>query len=142
MAKLAKCEGLMGLKEAGGYVTEIYEEEFLLSDSVENLAQARSIIQNGLIKERLKKKYPKFYDWRECQVVSLETTDAKVETGELEQLLLKCSEAGCVPENLSSYASDKSKTKALQKALDNHEKRIASQREKEKAENILRLAGA
>jgi hypothetical protein len=142
MAQLAKCEGQLVKKEAGGMVNEYFETEFLLSDDVKDINQARSIIQAGLLHERLLKDVPQYKNWRECQVISLEHTSEKVNTSELEQLLLKCSETGCVPENLSSYASDKSKTKALEKALENHERRVAQAREKEKAEQILKLAGA
>lgn len=141
MAKLAKCEGQLVIKRAGGFENEYFETEFVLSDSVQDIAQARSIIQNGLLHEKLMKDVPQYKNWRECQVISLESTDAKVDTSELEQLLLKCSEAGCVPENLSSYASDTSKTKALAKALERHEKRVVVERDKEKAEAILKLAG-
>jgi hypothetical protein len=142
MAKLAKCEGQLVIKRAGGFENEYFETEFLLSDSVKDVHQARSIIQAGLLHEKLMKDVPQYKNWRECQVVSLETTDAKADTSELEQLLLQCSEAGCVPENLSSYASDASKVKALSKALDRHEARINREREKEKAEAILKLAGS
>jgi len=142
MAKLAKCEGQLVKKEAGGMVNEYFEAEFVLSDEVKDVHQARSIIQAGLLHEHLMKEIPQYKNWRECQVISLESTNAKVNTNELEQLLLKCSEAGCVPENLASYASDTSKVKALTKALERHEKRIAVEREKEKAEAILKLAGA
>lgn len=141
MAKLAKCEGQLVVKRAGGYENEFFETEFLLSDSVENVHQARSIIQAGLLHEKLLKDVPAYKNWRECQVISLDSVAGKIETSELETLLLKCSEAGCVPENLSSYASDKSKEKALQKALDNHNARIAKAAAKEKAEATLKLAG-
>lgn len=140
MAKLAKCEGQLVKKHAGGYENEYFETEFLLSDDVEDISQARSIIQAGLLHERLMKDVPQYKNWRECQVVSLEHTDQKATTSELEKLLLKCSEAGCVPENLSSYTSDQSKTKALSKALERHEKRIVQAAEKEKAEAIMKLA--
>lgn len=142
MAKLAKCEGQLVIKRAGGFENEFFETEFLLSDEVADINQARSIIQAGLLHEKLLKDVPQYKNWRECQVVSLESTNAVANTSELEQLLLKCSEAGVVPENLASYASDKSKVKALQKSLDSHERRVATAREKEKAENILKLAGA
>ena len=142
MAKLAKCEGQLVIKQAGGMVNEYFEAEFLLSDDVKDINQARSIIQAGMLHEKLIKDVPHYKNWRECQVVSLESTDQKVNTSELEQLLLKCSEAGCVPENLASYASDKSKVKALEKAIERHEKRVAIEREREKAEAILKLAGA
>lgn len=140
MAKLAKCEGQLVIKNAGGTENEYFECEFLLSDKVENIAQARSIIQAGLLHEKLLKEVPKYKNWRECQVVSLEDSDQKAETSEIEMLLLKCTEAGCVPENLSSYASEPSKIKALTKALERHEKRVSAEREKEKAEAILKLA--
>lgn len=142
MAKIAKCEGQLVKKESGGMVNEYFETEFVLSDEVKDVHQARSIIQAGLLHERLMKDVPFYKNWRECQVVSLETTNAKADTSEFEQLLLKCSEAGCVPENLSSYSSDASKVKALTKAMERHEKRVAVEREKEKAEQILKLAGA
>lgn len=142
MAQLAKCEGQLVIKRAGGFENEYFETEFLLSDSVKSIDQARSIIQAGLLHEKLLKDVPQYKNWRECQVISLEPTSQKVETGELEQLLLKCSEAGCVPENLASYASDTSKVKALSKAIERHEKRLIVEREKEKAEAILKLANA
>jgi len=142
MAKLAKCEGQLVKKESGGMVNEYFETEFVLSDEVKDVHQARSIIQAGLLHERLIKDVPQYKNWRECQVVSLESTNAKAETGEFEQLLLKCSEAGCVPENLSSYSSDASKIKALTKAIERNNARIAAAEQKEKAENILKMAGA
>lgn len=142
MAKLAKCEGQLVIKRAGGFENEFFETEFLLSDSVQDVHQARAIIHAGLLHEKLLKDVPQYKHWRECQVTSLETTDAKADTSELEQLLLQCSEAGCVPENLASYASEASKTKALAKALDRHEKRVAVEREKEKAEALFKLANS
>jgi hypothetical protein len=142
MAKLAKCEGQLVIKRAGGLENEYFETEFTLSDSVETIAQARSIIQAGMLHEKLMKDVPQYKNWRECQVVSLESTSEVVETSEFEQLLLQCSEYGCVPENLSSYGTDASKTKALQKAIERHHSRIAAQEAKDKAEAILKLAGA
>jgi len=142
MAKIAKCEGQLVVKHAGGFENEFFETEFTLSDSVQSIDQARSIIQAGLLHERLTRDVPKYKHWRECQVVSLESSTETVETSELEQLLLECSEAGVVPENLSSYTTDANKTKALKKALDNHHKRMAVAKEREKAEAILKLAGA
>lgn len=142
MAKLAKCEGQLVKKEAGGLVNEYFEADFILSDGVKDIDQARSIIQAGMLHEKLMKDVPQYKNWRECQVVSLESTEQKVNTSEFEQLLLKCSEAGCVPENLASYGSDNSKVKALQKAIERHEKRVAVEREKDKAEAILKLASA
>jgi len=142
MAKLAKCEGQLVIKQAGGFVNEFFEAEFLLSDDVKDVAQARSIIQAGLLHDHLTRNVDHYKNWRECQVVSLEPSSETVNISELEQLLLKCSEAGCVPENLSSYASDKSKTKALQKAIEAHERRVTVAAEKEKAENLLKLASA
>lgn len=142
MAKLAKCEGQLVIKRAGGFENEFFEAEFLLSDDVKDVHQARSIIQAGLLHEHLLRNVEQYKNWRECQVVSLESSSESVNTSELEQLLLKCSEAGCVPENLSSYASDKSKTKALQKAWEAHERRVVVAAERERAEAILKLASA
>lgn len=142
MAKLAKCEGQLVIKRAGGFENEYFEAEFVLSDDVKDVNQARSIIQAGLLHEKLLKDVPQYKNWRECQVVSLEPVDGKSDASELEQLLLKCSELGIVPENLSSYASEKSKVKALTKALDNHERRMEAAAKKEQAEGILKLAGA
>lgn len=142
MAKLAKCEGQLVVKRAGGFENEFFETEFLLSDEVQDINQARSIIQAGLLHEKLLKDVPQYKNWRECQVIELVDTNEKVESSEMELLLLKCSEVGCVPENLSSYANEKSKIKALQKAIERHEKRVAVEREKEKAEALFKLAGA
>ena len=142
MAKLAKCEGQLVVKRAGGLENEYFEAEFVLSDNVKDVAQARSIIQAGMLHEKLLKEVPQYKNWRECQVISLEDTKEQATTSELEELLLKCSEAGCVPENLSSYGTDKSKVKALQKAITRHEERLKQAAEKEKAEAILKLVGA
>ena len=141
MAKLAKCEGQLVIKQAGGFVNEYFEAEFLLSDDVKDVNQARSIIQAGLLHEKLLKDVPHYKNWRECQVTSLEQSNDNVPTSKLEQLLLKCSEFGIVPDNLASYSNDANKEKALQKALTRHEERVKREAEKEKAEAILKLAG-
>ncbi len=118
MAKKAICEGEVVVKDGTHSAIEFYTAEFVLDDSVETLAQARSMIQAGLITERLRREVSNFKRVRTCDVIEFTKTNESPEHGELDKLLLKATELGCMPENIESYKKPEAKAKALQKAVD------------------------
>lgn len=124
MGKLAKTEGEVFVRtNAKTTILQFYEEDFILDDSIETLAEARSFIQKGLIGERLRKKIEGFKAVRTCQVIEFTNTDEEPQVSEFEKLLVKAQRLGCVPQSLDSYDGDKAKIKALQKAIDADAKR-------------------
>jgi len=120
MAKKAVCEGEVVVKDGASSAIEFYTQEFILDDAVKSLEQARSMIQAGLINERLRKEVQNYRRVRTCQVVSFESTTEKAAHSELDKLLLKATELGCMPENIESYKRPDFKAKALEKAIERH----------------------
>lgn len=120
MAKKAICEGEVVVRDGTNSAIEFYTEEFVLDDAVKNLEQARSMIQAGLIADRLRKNLANYRRVRTCQVTSFEVTKDKAEHSELDKLLLKATELGCMPENIESYKRPDFKAKALEKAIERH----------------------
>ena len=125
MGKLAKCEGEVVVKDGTHSAIEFYEVEFVMDDAVKTLEQARSMIQGGLISERLRREKPNYRRVRTCQVVSFESTEAKPEHSELDKLLLRATQLDCLPENIDSYKRPDYKMKALEKAIERAEARLS-----------------
>lgn len=138
MAKLVKIEGEVMVRSQEGKATliDLYEEEFIL-EGVESEAQARSIIKNGLLSERLRKNTKGYKRFRTYEVTSFEDTDKKSDSSELDKLLVEASKKGCLPDNLDNYKSAAAKTKAIQKAL-----KVYEDRKKAKKKNSESLSGA
>lgn len=134
MGMLAKVEGEVFVRtEAKTVNIEFYEEDFILDDDIKEIAIARSIIRRAMIDQRLRKKVTNYKKVRTCQVISLEPVDKKSETGSMEKKLLEASKLNCVPQNLDSYANDKSKEKALDKAIEtakDRKKKAAAKKKK------------
>lgn len=128
MSKLAKVEGEVVVKDGTGQAVEFYEEEFILDDAVRDTNQARSIIKKGLISERLRRKVQNFKRVRTCQVIEFTTTDEVAEQSDMDKLFLKATELNCVPENIDNYKRPDYKQKALERAIENAEKRKASEK--------------
>ena len=127
MAKKAVCEGEVVVKDGSRSSIDFYTEEFILDDEVKSLEQARSMIQSGLISERLRKTVENYRRVRTCQIVSFTETKEKPEHSELDKLLLKATELNCIPENIESYKRPDFKAKALEKAIDRALERQAKQ---------------
>jgi len=122
MAKIAKTEGEYYRRD-GQKNVEIcfFEEDFVLSDDVPSLELARCVIQNGLLSERLHK-IDGYKRWRTCEVISFEDCgDSKVEISNIDKLLIRATELGCLPENIDNYKRMDFKVKALERAIANHE---------------------
>lgn len=125
MSKKVKAEGEYVVKD--GYKSSsicFYEEEFILDDAVGSLSQARSMLQAGMMAERLRRTVENFVRVRTCQVVSFEETTESPENGDLDKILLRATELGCVPENIGNYKRPDYKIKALQNAIIVAESRI------------------
>lgn len=123
MPKKVTVEGEVIAKDGSYAVSEFYTEEFILDDAVKNEAQARSMIQAGLIADRLRKTVANFRRVRTCQVIGFESTQEKPESSEMDKALLRATELGCVPENITNYRRPDHKLKALQNAIELAEKR-------------------
>lgn len=129
----------------GEYITagkfkqiEWYEEIFEIVTGEEG--NARAIIQNGLITDRLRRTHKNFGRWRTCQVSSIEKMSEKdtgkvitdlvdaaqepKEVSELQQLIAEASNLGCMPANYSSYKSNKVRKTQLKNALTAKKARI------------------
>lgn len=127
MGKLVKASGQWLAKDGTGIAICYYDEEFIMDDSVQTLAQARSILHAGLMTQRMQEKseeYQNFKRVRTCEVVSFEEVKEKSTMSELEMLMLRASELECIPENIDSYKRPDYKSKALKQAIENAEKRL------------------
>ena len=134
MSKRVLTEGELIVKDGTGSAIEFYTEEFILDDSVQNAAEARCIIQNGLLKAKLQQqtdKYPNFKNWRTCQVIAFEQADDKPEASELDQLLLRAVQLNCMPENIDNYKRPDYKIQALKRAVEQAEKRPIKQEDQD-----------
>jgi hypothetical protein len=128
MAKLAKVEGEVVVKDGTGQSLEFYEESFVLDDAVKNTNQARSIIKKGLISERLRRVVKGYKRVRTCQIVEFTNTDQVAEQSDMDKLFLEATELGCVPENIDNYKRPDFKQKALEKAIAGAKARAKAQR--------------
>lgn len=132
MAKSVTVEGEVVTRDGRGTAIEFYEKTFILDDAVQNESQARSVIRKGMITEALRKEVENFKHVRTCQVIEFKNTDEKPEASEVDQLLLKATQLGCVPDNIDNYKRADFKAKALEKAIAAHEARTL----KEKKEDL------
>lgn len=130
MGKLALVEGEVVTVDGGRATIDWYTEEFVLDGSIDSIPLARSVLQAGLVSERLRVKLKNFRRVRTCQVVELTDTDRKPEDGGLDTLLLKATQYGCVPEHFERYATKESRVRALKTAIERHESRVLSAEEK------------
>lgn len=118
MGKFVKVEGEAYIRrDTKTVLIDIYEEDFILDDSVESADEARSIIRKGLLDDRLKKTLENYKKFRTCQVLEFKETKDKPEGGRVDKLLVEATKLQCAPDNLSSYGSPKAKEKALEKAI-------------------------
>lgn len=124
MSKKVLVEGEAVKKDGPFNTFFFYEEEFTLDDAVESIGQARSMIQAGLINERLRDKNDGFRRVRTCQVVSFEASKEEAKQGDLDKLLLKATELGCMPENIDNYRRPDYKMKALERAISLAEQKL------------------
>jgi hypothetical protein len=124
MAKKATVEGEVIVVQNNAKSVEFYSEEFVLDDTVPDIARARSIIQGGLIAERLRKTVKGYKRWRTCEVTALVDTAGKAEESELQKLLMEATALGCLPDTIDSYRRGDHKEKALRKAIDLHKERL------------------
>jgi len=109
--------------ENGAIEMEEFEDlEFILDLSEypdeHKIGYARSIIQNGLITDTLKREDKRYKAIRECQVESVEPVEGESSIDpEIQALLTEATELGCVPPNYSTYKSDASRKRRLKEAL-------------------------
>jgi hypothetical protein len=129
MAWKVKVEGEVIVRDGTGNAIEFYEKEFLLDDSVKNEAQARCLLHNGLISERLRKEVQGYRRWRTCQIVSFEKAQEAAEHSELDVALLEAIQLGCVPENIDNYRRPDYKLKALLAAIESHKSKKAAHKD-------------
>lgn len=124
MSKKAVVEGeVMVRTEAKTVLLDLYSETFILDDSVKTLEQARSVIKNGLLHDRLSKKVKNYKRFRTYEIISFENTNEEAEQSGLNKLLVEASSLDCVPENLDIYSSAEGKEKALERAIETKKKR-------------------
>lgn len=120
MGKLVKVEGQVRYKDGLSVGIGFYEEEFILDDSIKTEAEARQLIQNGLISDRLRKTVDNFKGWRTCDIVQFDNTEKQPEFSELDKAMMEAMKLNCVPENIDNYRRPDYKLKALQQAIANH----------------------
>ena len=98
---------------------EYFETTFTLEEA--NPSVARSIIQNGLLEDKMRKEFKNFKRVRTSQIVKTEKVEdekAKSDTDvELEKLLAEAGNLGCVPVNYTSYKSDDMRKRQLAIAI-------------------------
>lgn len=122
MSKIVKVEGEVVVKDGTGTALEFYEAEFVVDDAVENENQARAMIQNGLLGDKLRRTIDGYKRWRTCAVVSMGASQEAAPDSDLDKALLEATKLGCVPENIENYRRPDYKLKALVAAIDNHKK--------------------
>lgn len=118
MSKKAYTEGEVLVKDGNTTNIEFYEEEFILDDCVQDIAEARRVIKKALIHDRLQKKISNFKRVRTCQVTKLISSDQASETSDLDKIMYEAIKLDCVPENIANYKRTDYKIKALQNAVD------------------------
>lgn len=125
------------VKVEGEYVSsgklkdiKFYEAEFEMEEG--DVGKARAIIQNGLIRDYLRKNVDGYGRWRTCQVVGVEEVKGKEAEGdtELHALLLEATELECIPPSYNSYGDDKLRKKALTEAIKKKKVRVANYNKK------------
>lgn len=137
MGKLVIVEGeAMVRTESKAIMLDLFQEEFILDDSVKDENQALSVIRKGLLNSRLKKTVKNFVRARTSQVIEFKGTDKKSDNSELDSKLVEAAQLDCVPASLESYASDKAKEKALEKSIDNAKKRKKNAAKKAKESQV------
>lgn len=125
MTKRVVVEGEIVVREGHNNSQEFFENEvFLLDDAVATKQQAMSILKKGLLAERFRKR-DGFKRVREFFIVEFSNTQEQAESGDLDKLLIRASELGCMPENLGNYKRPDHKLKALEKAIATAEARKA-----------------
>jgi len=132
------CYGKYHVKADNGAVEleEFEGLEFILDLSQypdeHKIGYARSIIQNGLIIDKLKSMDKNYKSTRECQVESIEPVKNKESSidSELQDLLTEATELGCVPPNYPTYKTDASRKRRLREALAKMHKLIEKAKEK------------
>jgi len=132
MGKKAVCEGEVVFKDGNNTAIKFYTEEFVLDDSIPDLERARSLIQAGLIADRLRRTIEGYKRVRTCEVVSFGSTNEQAENGKLDKLLSEAATMGCLPENIEIYADPENKARALERAIEGQKKRA----KKAKADNV------
>ena len=130
------CYGTLLVKHSSGAVEQEEYEALVFNIDLSSypeehkISQARSLIQNGLIIDALKAKYKNYKSVRECQVESITPVEAESSIDpEVQEMLSRATNLGCVPANYSTYKSDASRKRRLREALAAMDKKI----EKEKA---------
>lgn len=131
MGKLVKVEGQVATKDGHSIGIKFYEAEFVLDDAIKTEDEARTLIQNGLITNHLKKTVQNFKRWRTCEIVSFGSSDKQAANSELQTLTLEAIQKDCLPENLDIYAADDDKIKALRKAIESAKKRKVKAKKEE-----------
>lgn len=107
-----------------------YETEIVVTTG--EIAQARSIIQNGIITDVLRKELKDYKTWLTCQVDSIEPTsgNAKTDTdAEYDELMIKAADLGCVPANITSYKKLETRKKRLNDVIERKIERIKAAEE-------------
>ncbi len=102
-----------------------FTETFILGPEVRDIAQARVIIQNGLLTPKMQssKEYPNFSRWRTAQVIEFSDSSDVPENSDLNKLLMEATNMDAIPDRLDSYKSPEAKTRALTQAIDAEKKR-------------------
>lgn len=124
MSKKAVVEGEMILRDHNGNSIEFFSEEFVLDASIQTLEQARVIVKKAMLGDRLQRKHKGFKRVRTAQVISFTDTQEAAEHSDIDRLMIKATELGCVPDNINNYRRPEYKQKALEKAIEVAEKRI------------------
>lgn len=131
MTKRVVVEGEIVVREGHNTSQEFFENEvFLFDDAVATKQQAMSILKKGLLAERFRKR-DGFKRVREFFIVEFSDSKEEAESGDLDKLLIRASELGCMPENLANYKRPDHKLKALEKAIAAAETRKAKTDTKE-----------
>jgi len=135
MNKLVTVEGDFIARADGISETVPYTEDFVFNDTITK-GEARAIARR-LVVNRLKKKNPDLKLLQTCQVTDIKPTDKKAEQPELVKIWLEAITLSCIPDSIDQYRDEKSKTEALNRAIERAKKRKAEAgRKKEQDYNL------
>ena len=135
MTKTVIVSGDMILKDGKDTYLEDFEETFTISD-VETESEARCLIKNAFIVDRLKEKTPLFRSVHTMRIDSMEASKERKPEDELETAMLEATRLGCIPENIANYRRKDFKFTALKRAISAKKAQI----EKDRKEKELKDA--
>lgn len=134
MVKKVEVSGDMIVGDSRSKWVKPYSLEIEVPDGLENDGVIRSLARKVIVPDLLRKQEEMFRRIRTLQIDSVkdvkEAKGSEKKFSELEEKMAEAANKGCVPDNLESYGSDKTKLEALGRAIDKADKEKAGKSRK------------